>query len=890
MNEEKSPDVSVIITNYNYGEYLDQAIQSVLSQTYKNINLFIIDDASTDGSSEILKKYTSKATIIRHRKNKGIVHARNEALEFVKSPFMLFLDADDWLDADYIQTLVVSAQKDNLDVAYCGMQYYIDEEKDMNWIPPEFSLERIKNENYIHTASLLRTAAVVNTRFDKYMEKLTHEDWDFFLSLALKGLKFKRIEGVSLNYRFKPSGRNITNRDSDEKFASLYKYLYEKYNTGYPGEVGYLAYYRFVKSFLSVNEKLTVAEKEANDYRRKSDDLQVQLDAIKNSRSYRLGCLIGFPVRVLKRVVRKLRTIPLKQRVLNGVKNSRAWLIITEAVFQMRNRNAMQEKYFITRDGKFKKKSMHAIVLHLYYTDNWENIFRPKFKLLADKIDIDLYVTMPESNKDFVDIIRKDFEDANIFFVPNRGRDILPFIKAASVLQTMGYKKVLKVHSKKSVHRDIQGNAAESGDDWLTKMLEALIPKSPKALEELIYKVNDEKTGMMGALEYCYPLKMYLKNNRILVERIIKSVDPNFFSGDTANILNHFSYFGGTMFWADLGSLKEALTVSAKNFHNEKGQTDATTAHALERVFCILPQIKNKEVYILSHKGVLKLPSENRAYPEWYFDDVSGGKPQISIVVPVYSDWWSLSKNIRSLKKFVGNSEDVSVHYVNDCGPEANILEKRIKDNISGLTNFYYYRNEQNLGFVKTCNKAVFELVDKKSDILLLNSDTKVTRNFVFEMRRVLYSEGDIGAVTSRSNNATIWSVPMTSRLANRRWASYFLYRLIKRQLPLRYITPTIHGFCVLIKNEVIEKYGLFDEIYGKGYGEENDFAMRLRSHGWRCAVANYSFVFHYESRSFGSEARNRQIEQNEKILLERYPNYRTLVQEYWDNIKEPLK
>ena len=284
------------------------------------------------------------------------------------------------------------------------------------------------------------------------------------------------------------------------------------------------------------------------------------------------------------------------------------------------------------------------------------------------------------------------------------------------------------------------------------------------------------------------------------------------------------------------------------------------------------------------------LPVENTRYPDWYFDDISGGKPQISIIVPVYSDWWSLSKNIASLKKYLANSEDISVHYVNDCGPEADILEKKIKENIGGLTNFYYYRNEKNLGFVGTCNKAALELVNQSDDILLLNSDTKVTKNFVTEMRKVLYSQDDIGAVTSRSNNATIWSVPMTSRLANYRWASYMLYRLIKHDLPEKYITPTIHGFCVLIKREMVKKYGLFDTVYGRGYGEENDFAMRLRSHGWKCAVANYSFVFHYESRSFGNEVRNKQIEKNEKILLERYPDYRHLVQEYWDNIQEPLK
>lgn len=891
MDKEKNPEVSVVITNYNYGEYLEQSVDSVINQSYPNIKIFIIDDASTDQSHEVFKKYLDKATVIRHKKNKGIVATRNEALDLIESPFMLFLDADDWLESDYVGTLVAAARKDNLDIAYCGMQYYIDGEKGMHWLPPEFNLERLKNENFVHSASLLRTAAVAKHRFDQRMEKLTHEDWDFFLGLGLKGLKFKKIDGVYINYRYKPTGRNITNRDADERFANLYKHIYEKYSLQYPEEIEYLAYRRFIVGFLSVNDKLAATERELAESNATLQAVRIQLSAIRFSKAYKIGRMISLPIRVLKRLVRKARTLRLKHNIATVIKGSSVYILAGDLAYKRRNQRAQNERYFLAQDGKFQKRSNHAVILHLYYTDNWEEIFRKKLKFLAENMDVDLYVTMPESNKDFVSQLRKDFRDVNVLFVSNRGRDVLPFIKTAHMLRKMGYLKVLKIHSKKSTHRDLEGNAAESGNEWLVNMMNSLVPTNQAILKKVIDKVDSEDTGMLGASEYCYPLKMYLKNNRVAAERIMRFLEPDFFAGDIANKLNHFSYFGGTMFWVDLATIQDILAISTDNFDVEKGQTDATTAHALERAICLLPQLKGKKTYIISpKKGIDNLPTTNHNYPKWYYDDISGGKPQISIVVPVYSDWWSLSKNITSLKKYIGNSEDISVHYVNDCGPEADILEKNIKENINGLTNFYYYRNEKNLGFVGTCNRATLKLVNQDDDILLLNSDTKVTKNFLTEMRKVLYSQDDIGAVTSRSNNATIWSVPMTSKLANYRWASYLLYRLIKHDLPEKYITPTIHGFCVLIKREVINKYGLFDTIYGRGYGEENDFAMRLKAHGWKCAVANHSFVFHYESRSFGNEVRNKQIEKNEKILLERYPDYRRLVQEYWDNVQEPMK
>lgn len=594
-------------------------------------------------------------------------------------------------------------------------------------------------------------------------------------------------------------------------------------------------------------------------------------------------------IRKMRAAVRRL--LDAIASIQANVKNSSTYITIEDAIYVLRNRSAVKESYVIQEIGSFRRTSTVAVVLHLFYTDNWGIFFSQRLMMLAKEADFDLYITMPPWNVSFIEEIQRQFPDVNVLVVPNRGRDVLPFIKTALRLVNMGYKKVLKIHSKKSVHRETSSTAsAGGGDQWLNGTLDALLPKDPKLIRLLITTLNSPDTGMIGALEYYYPFKMYLRYNRTKIERIIKKTSPMFFEGMIAQKLSQYGYFGGTMFWVDLASISDVLEISKLNFDKEKGQTDRTTAHALERVFCILPQLQHKQLYGVTKGKIVKIKKTTGSFPKWYYGDVSGGKPQISIIVPVYADWWSLSKNIASLKEEVGNSEDISVHYVNDCGPEADLLEKNITIHIAGLTNFYYHRNNQNLGFVKNCNHAVFDIANQADDVLLLNSDTKVTRNFIVEMRKVLYSSSDIGAVTSRSNNATIWSVPMTSRLANHRFLSYVLYRLIKRRIPAMYITPTIHGFCALIRRETINQYGLFDEVYGKGYGEENDFAMRIQENGWKCAVANHSFVFHYESKSFGETVRNEQIEKNEKILLERYPKYRQQVQDYWDKIKEPLK
>lgn len=262
---------------------------------------------------------------------------------------------------------------------------------------------------------------------------------------------------------------------------------------------------------------------------------------------------------------------------------------------------------------------------------------------------------------------------------------------------------------------------------------------------------------------------------------------------------------------------------------------------------------------------------------------------KVAIIVPVYGDWQSLEKNIRALQKYTPKDKNVEVHFVNDCGPEADMLERNIKEAINDTDNFYYHRNEENLGFVKNCNNAVFKLVPQTHDVLLLNSDAIVTGGFLEEMLDVLYARDDIGAVCPRSNAATIFSVPMpkSGRSYSMR-SSYLIYKAIRRKLPQYYISPIAHGFCMLVRREVIEKYGLFDEVYGKGYGEENDFCMRIRREGWKCAAANKVFVFHYKARSFSEEKRTALVEENEKTLDSRYPEYRQLVRDYVASIKEP--
>jgi len=128
-NKENNPLVTIYITNYNYGQFIRKSILSALNQTYKNFELIIIDDGSTDNSKNIINKFSSLKNVkIVFQKNKGLNTSNNIAYGLSKGEFITRLDADDWLDENYLQ-IMVSKIKKNPDIGLIFSNYYLVDKK-----------------------------------------------------------------------------------------------------------------------------------------------------------------------------------------------------------------------------------------------------------------------------------------------------------------------------------------------------------------------------------------------------------------------------------------------------------------------------------------------------------------------------------------------------------------------------------------------------------------------------------------------------------------------------------------------------------------------------------------------------------------------------------------
>lgn len=123
---------SIIVPVYNVEKYLDQCLESILRQTFKDFECIIIDDGSPDNSNIIIDKYVKldQRFKVIHQKNMGISAARNAGLDIAKGDYIVFVDSDDYIADDYLEKFALKIADTDADMVICGLiEVYKDYEK-----------------------------------------------------------------------------------------------------------------------------------------------------------------------------------------------------------------------------------------------------------------------------------------------------------------------------------------------------------------------------------------------------------------------------------------------------------------------------------------------------------------------------------------------------------------------------------------------------------------------------------------------------------------------------------------------------------------------------------------------------------------------------------------
>ena len=251
----------------------------------------------------------------------------------------------------------------------------------------------------------------------------------------------------------------------------------------------------------------------------------------------------------------------------------------------------------------------------------------------------------------------------------------------------------------------------------------------------------------------------------------------------------------------------------------------------------------------------------------------------VDIIVPVYNAYEYTEECIKSVIKNTNLNKHTLV-LINDKSPDENIypMLKKYEEDNSNL-NIVALENEQNMGFVKTVNRG---MEYSENDVILLNSDTEVTKNWIEKIQECAYSNEYVATVTPLTNNGTIASVPnfgVDNELPKNMTLDEYAEMIEKISISRYPQLTTGNGFCMYIKRNVITELGLFDdETFGKGYGEENDFCYRALDHGYTNVLCDNTFIYHKGTQSFKKEnltaSRAALIDEHMNLLRKKHPIY----------------
>ena len=249
------------------------------------------------------------------------------------------------------------------------------------------------------------------------------------------------------------------------------------------------------------------------------------------------------------------------------------------------------------------------------------------------------------------------------------------------------------------------------------------------------------------------------------------------------------------------------------------------------------------------------------------------------VIMPVYKGY---DESLASIHAVLTARQTVrfALHVVNDTTPDKT-LDAALAD-LAGKGLFSYSRNTANLGFVKTCNRALRQFADKA--VVLLNADTEVYGDWLDRIDRHAKCDATIATITPLSNNATICSYPHLNdnNLIEPERPARELDRLAARCNAGRVSDiPTGVGFCFYMSRASRDAIGLFDEeAFGIGYGEENDFCLRAGKAGFRNVLAEDIFVYHAGQVSFAELAAS-EYGPGQKALLGKHPEYPLVIRQH---------
>ena len=247
--------VSVIMPAYNSAAFISESIQSVISQTYKDWELLIIDDVSTDNTGQIIQQFAKKDNRIQYfenEKNLGTQHTRNKGIKAAQGDFIAFLDADDQWKPEKLKMQLNLLQEQKINACFSSYDLIAengDHLQKMIQALPDLNYEKLLKANYVGNLTGIYNAKALGKIYCPNIAK--RQDWALWLKVIEKGGPMTGIQESLAIYRIR---KNSISRNKLE----MLKYNFKVYH----GILGYSFFSSVIKMLIFLNEQMFVKSRQ----------------------------------------------------------------------------------------------------------------------------------------------------------------------------------------------------------------------------------------------------------------------------------------------------------------------------------------------------------------------------------------------------------------------------------------------------------------------------------------------------------------------------------------------------------------------------------------------------------------------------------------------------
>jgi glycosyltransferase involved in cell wall biosynthesis len=227
-----APRIAVVIPCFNHGRYLDEAVSSVLAQTFQDFEIVIVNDGSTDQDTvRLLEAYGRPRTRVLHQENRGLPAARNTGIRATDAPLICALDADDRLAPEWFRKGVAVLDGDP-QIAFVSHWVETFGDEQAVWAPEQCDLATLLDRNTVNGAALVRRSAYDDAGgFDESF-RAGCEDWDFWITLVERGFHGAIVREVLFYYRRRADSMS-RQMLADGVYPDLFHALVQKHRRSY---------------------------------------------------------------------------------------------------------------------------------------------------------------------------------------------------------------------------------------------------------------------------------------------------------------------------------------------------------------------------------------------------------------------------------------------------------------------------------------------------------------------------------------------------------------------------------------------------------------------------------------------------------------------------------